>query len=125
MNEYPQSMEQIRSHLRKVYNLDADRIQALLPDFLLALCSYLDEMETALTGSSSSREDLARAAHRVKGALANLGLRELAKDARIIEQLARQKDKAGTDREITGQVRDLVKEVRILAGRDLSRADSL
>jgi HPt (histidine-containing phosphotransfer) domain-containing protein len=124
MNEYPQAMDQIRSHLRKVYNLDADRIQALLPDFLLALCSYLDEMETALTGSSS-REDLARAAHRVKGALANLGLRELAKDARIIEQLARQKDRAGTDREITGQVRDLVKEVRILAGRDLSRADSL
>jgi HPt (histidine-containing phosphotransfer) domain-containing protein len=123
MNEYPQAMDQIRSHLRKVYNLDADRIQALLPDFLLALCSYLDEMETALTGSS--REDLARAAHRVKGALANLGLRELAKDARIIEQLARQKDRAGTDREITGQVRDLVKEVRILAGRDLSRADSL
>jgi HPt (histidine-containing phosphotransfer) domain-containing protein len=122
MTDYPQSMEQIRSHLRKVYNLDADRIQALLPDFLLAVCSYLDEMETALT---SSREDLARAAHRVKGALASLGLRDLAKDARIIEQLARQKDRSGTDREITGQVRDLIKEVRILAGRNLSRADNL
>jgi HPt (histidine-containing phosphotransfer) domain-containing protein len=122
MTDYPQSMEQIRSHLRKVYNLDADRIQALLPDFLQAVCSYLDEMETALT---SSREDLARAAHRVKGALASLGLRDLAKDARIIEQLARQKDRSGTDREITGQVRDLIKEVRILAGRNLSRADNL
>jgi len=114
MTAYRQSMDQIRSHLHKEYNLDADKIQALLPDFLSALSSYLDVMETVLTGSN--REELARAAHRLKGALVNLGLRELAEDAQLIEQLARQKGRSGSNQKITGQARNLIKKVRILTG---------
>ena len=118
MINYRQSMDQIRSHLHKEYNLDADKIRALLPDFLSALSGYIDEMEASL--ANSNQEDLIRAAHRVKGALVNLGLRELAEDAQLVEQLARQKDRSSSGREITGQVRNLIKEMRFLTGHNPS-----
>ena len=104
--------DQIRTHLHQAYNLDDDRIEALLPGFLAALSGYLDEMDAALT--SQNRQELVRAVHRVKGALVNLGLEQLAGQTQSLEATVRQQDTNINDRHIMDQARSLIGEIRSL-----------
>jgi len=113
MNNVEQTMQQVRAHLHRAYNLDPDKIDALLPGFLSALTEYADTLENALAGNETGA--LAKAAHRLKGGLANLGLQELAREAQLIEQEARHGEKAGKKGDPTGQALELLEQVRALA----------
>jgi HPt (histidine-containing phosphotransfer) domain-containing protein len=112
MTDNQHILDQIRTHLHQAYNLDADRIKALLPGFLSALSGYVDEMEAAL--ANNNQDELVRSAHRIKGALVNLGLQDLAGRALILEQCARSPDTSAKDPEMTSQAAELAREIRRL-----------
>lgn len=74
----------IREHMKTSYLLPDDKINEILPRFLASLENHLHSLE-----AMKADEDLSAmgvAGHKVKGALLNLGLFELADTAAKIEQ---------------------------------------
>ncbi len=85
-------IEIIREHLRKSYLLSDEKIDAILPQFLQTLVSHLQDLESKVT--AGELESLGKAGHKIKGALLNLGLHDLAQTAFLIEQQCRLRDRS-------------------------------
>jgi len=83
-------MQVIREHMKTSYLLEDDKINAILPRFLASLESHLQTLEEMEAEENLS--GLGVTGHKVKGALLNLGLFELADTASIIEQQGKQLD---------------------------------
>ena len=83
-------MQVIREHMKTSYLLKDDKINAILPRFLASLESHLHTLEEMEAEGDLS--GLGVAGHKVKGALLNLGLFELADTASTIEQQGKQLD---------------------------------
>ncbi|GBE12213.1 Hpt domain protein [bacterium BMS3Bbin14] len=75
----------IRDHLKSAYLLSDEKIDALLPGFLETLRSHLEDLEHVLNGGDVKAMNR-RAGHTIKGALLNLGLKDLAAIALAIEK---------------------------------------
>ena len=80
----------IREHLSTAYLLPEEKIETVLPRFLASLQDLIQDLER--TAGAESREALGRAGHTMKGALLNLGLKELAAIAFVLEQSSRAAD---------------------------------
>lgn len=80
----------IREHLSTAYLLPEEKIESVLPRFLESLQKLIHDLERI--AETESREALGRVGHAIKGALLNLGLKELAAIAFTLEQNCRTAD---------------------------------
>ena len=80
----------IRTHLRTAYLLPEEKIDSVLPRFLDSLQNLMLNLERV--AATETEEALGRAGHAIKGALLNLGLRELAAIAFLLEKNGRSPD---------------------------------
>jgi len=80
----------IQAHMKSFYLLSDDKINAILPGFLTTLEIHLSALEEKL--EEGELASLCVAGHKIKGALLNLGLFELADTAYKIEQYGTQPD---------------------------------
>ncbi len=81
--EYKRS---IHDHLLRAYMLSDEKIEFFLPRFLNTLQEHLVKLQQPL--QMNNLKELRKAAHTLKGALLNLGLKELADIAYTIEKAA-------------------------------------
>jgi len=81
-------LEIIREHLRSAYLLSDEKIDSIMPRFLETLSSWMSKLEK-LADTDTDQEEINRAGHALKGALLNLGLKDLADKAFLIEQHGR------------------------------------
>lgn len=70
--------------MQTAYLLKEEKIQEVLPGFLATLITHLDGLQQPV--ATGNLPELGKAGHRLKGALLNLGLTELAEIAYTIEQ---------------------------------------
>ncbi len=99
----------IRDHLSRAYMLSDEKIDLFLPRFLATLQSHLDNLQRPV--ATKSLEELSKAAHTLKGALLNLGLRELADIAYQMELHSRAGDR-GSDYQTWAE--QLAREINII-----------
>jgi HPt (histidine-containing phosphotransfer) domain-containing protein len=83
----PAKSRQVKDHLQEQFGLSAEQVEDLLPLFLKTLGGYLVDLESAV--AAHDLQLLTRNAHTIKGALLNLGLKDSAEQAKVIELLAR------------------------------------
>ncbi len=84
-------VEHIKCHICNHFQLEGDKVDAMLPTFLTTLQDHVQNLEDAL--GSNDTESLGRLGHTLKGALLNLGLDDVAEIAYTIEI----EGKAGSD----------------------------
>lgn len=99
----------ITSHLEKSYNLSNEKIDEMLPRFLSRLAEYLQMLEQEI--ANNNIEAVALTSHTLKGALLNLGLKELADEAWIIEKKYKSYDNSVDYKKVFNT---LQKEIRII-----------
>jgi HPt (histidine-containing phosphotransfer) domain-containing protein len=85
-----QDIEKIKVHLEEQFCLPRDQIDMMLPSFLSALGSHMQNLENAL--EEHDLISLGRAGHTIKGAFLNLGMGDCAKVALRIEEKGKQGD---------------------------------
>jgi HPt (histidine-containing phosphotransfer) domain-containing protein len=83
-------MQVIHEHMQNSYLLNEDKINTILPGFLVTLQGHLENVEATL--AKGDLASLGVAGHTLKGALLNLGLFELADTAYTIEQQGKKLD---------------------------------
>lgn len=86
----------IVNHLVQQFGVEQGEIEVMLPTFYKAILEYQDDLVTSIEGDGT--EKIARTAHKLKGALLNLGLFTCADFALSIEKSAKLGD-AGFDYE--------------------------
>lgn len=96
----------IREHLSTAYLLPPEKIETVLPRFLESLQALIFNLERA--AETDSRETLGRVGHTIRGALLNLGLKELAAIAFVLEQNSRTAD---LEQDCAGVIAELKKEI--------------
>jgi len=99
----------IRTHLRSAYLLPEEKIDTLLPRFLESLQALLHNLEQAL--ETGPQENQTRSCHALKGALLNLGLRELAAIASTLEQNCRNPDPQFNSARITNELKEEIQKI--------------
>lgn len=77
--------KQAQQHLTQVYSLDDKMVEGLLLSAQQNISTTLAAMITA--GEENNSDDLRKTAHSLKGMLLNLGLDDLAQQAKEIEQV--------------------------------------
>ena len=82
--------QQIREHLHMAFNLSDEKIDSMMPSFLDTIFSHLQTTEEIY--ASGNLAGLSKAGHKLKGALLNLGLSDLAEIALAVEQKAGRED---------------------------------
>lgn len=85
-----QRIKQIQGFLSEKFHLPPEQVEELLPDFISALSSHIQNLELAL--ESGDLIQLGRAGHTLKGALLNLGLHDCVDIALDIEQKGKAQD---------------------------------
>ncbi|HHB75655.1 MAG TPA: Hpt domain-containing protein [Desulfobulbus sp.] len=106
----------IRDHLLRAYMLSDEKIDIFLPRFLTTLTTHLDNLQQPL--QTRNLAELCKVAHTLKGALLNLGLRELADIAYHIELQSRAGD--GTT-DYLALVEQLHREINSFADADATQ----
>ena len=81
--DYHRHSNRVRHHLSRKFDLPDEQIELMLPEFKKALLQHMKGLRTAQ--QQGDPDALAEAAHRIKGALLNLGLEDCAELARKIE----------------------------------------
>ena len=104
-------MQVIREHMQTSYLLKDDKINEILPRFFSSLQNHLHTLEEKLAEEDFS--GLGVAGHKVKGALLNLGLFELADTASTIEQQGKQLDH---DTDYSALIAHLKHSITIITG---------
>jgi HPt (histidine-containing phosphotransfer) domain-containing protein len=99
----------IRRHLRSAYLLSDEKIDAVLPQFMKTLQSVMERLERVL--ETDRNDSLAKAGHALKGALLNLGLRELADQAFNIEKYDPQQDKEADIARLIAAIREEIRKI--------------
>lgn len=79
----PQLHTLVRKHLNQKFDLPDDQVDLMLPEFKNTLVQHLNELQAA--HQKNNLTILNVAAHKIKGALLNLGLQDSAKLAEKIE----------------------------------------
>lgn len=81
------SSAHIVNHLVQQFGVEQGEIEVMLPSFYKAILEYQDDLVASIEGEAVER--IARAAHKLKGALLNLGLFTCADFALSIEKSAK------------------------------------
>lgn len=84
------SIEKIRIHLAEQFNLPTEQVETMMPSFIAALNSHMQNLENALEQNNPLL--LGKAGHTIKGAFLNLGLGDCASVAMRIEEKGKQGD---------------------------------
>ncbi|OQX08828.1 MAG: hypothetical protein BWK76_23065 [Desulfobulbaceae bacterium A2] len=103
-------MERIKLHLHSAFNLSDAKVAVMLPTFIMTLQSHMDKIEELL--ASSDFLELGKAGHTMKGALLNLGLKELADIAYTIERQGKAQDIATDFRALVTSLRQGIDAIR-------------
>lgn len=82
--------ERIKTFLGQRFDFPEEQVVLMLPEFIGALSSHIEQLEKALQGNDLA--PLITAGHTIKGAFLNLGLTECAEIALQIEQGSRNSD---------------------------------
>ncbi len=98
--------QQIREHLQMAFHLSDEKIDTMMPNFLTTIAGHLQATEEIY--ASGNLSNLSKAGHKLKGALLNLGLSELAEIALALEQRADQED---TNADYNGMLTELKGEI--------------
>jgi len=99
--------QQIRDHLRMAYLLSDEKIEQVMPKFIATLASLMHDLEKfSATGDFKALND---AGHAMKGALLNLGLRQVADIALSIEKFSPSETDATV---LAGRLSELRKELQ-------------
>jgi len=106
----------IRDHLSRAYMLSDEKIDLFLPRFLTTLQTHLDNLQQPI--QRKNLEELSKAAHTLKGALLNLGLRELGDIAYHIELQSRAGDETTDYQALAEQLR---REINPFAGTETNQ----
>lgn len=96
-------LEQIEGYLCEKFHLPQEQVGEMLPNFIVALASHLDNLDGAL--ESGDLVMLGRAGHTMKGALLNLGLLDCVDIALEIEQKGKARDTSVDYRAMVGDLR--------------------
>jgi len=91
--------ERVRAHLTHTYKLNSGQVTRLLATSASSLSEHLDKALQAMEVKDS--ELLREAAHGLKGNLLNLGLKEYAETAAMIEQRAQNEESRSCRRRLT------------------------
>ena len=102
------SIEKIRTHLAEQFSLPTDQIETMMPSFIAALSSHMQNLENALEQNNLLL--LGKAGHTIKGAFLNLGLGDCASVALRIEEKGKQGD-------TSIDYRSLVEDLRLRINR--------
>lgn len=97
-------LEQVKCHIREHFQLEEDKVDAMMPAFLTTLQNHMQNLENAL--EVNDPVTLGRLGHAMKGALLNLGLDDMADIAHAIENEGKSEN---GDADFTGMV-TLLKE---------------
>jgi len=103
-------MERIKVHLRSAFNLPDDKVATMLPAFLVTLQGHMGKIEELF--AAADLVELSKAAHTLKGALLNLGLKELADIAYTIECRGKAQDIATDFQDLVSQLRQGIDAIR-------------
>lgn len=86
-----QTIDHIRVHLAKQFNLPAEQIEELMPSFIATLQAHMQSLQKAVAAADPPL--IGKVGHTIKGAFLNLGLEDCAAIALHMEQ----RGKAGDD----------------------------
>ena len=101
--------DQVSKHIRDHYKLSADQVASMLPTFLQTLQSHMQDLETSLDVCETM--GIAKAGHKLKGALLNLGLDDSAAIARRIEVEGKAGNQNADYSELVMQLKENLKEI--------------
>lgn len=96
-------LDQIEGYLCEKFQLPQEQVVEMIPNFIIALSSHMDNLDGAL--ESGDLVMLGRAGHTMKGALLNLGLLDCVDIAMEIEQKGKARDTSVDYRAMLGDLR--------------------
>ena len=96
-------LDQIEGYLCEKFHLPQEQVGEMIPSFMIALSSHMDNLDGAL--ESGDLVKLGRAGHTMKGALLNLGLLDCVDIAMEIEQKGKALDTSVDYRVMLGDLR--------------------
>ncbi len=99
----------IKNYLAEQFNLPEEQVETMLPEFKKTLRDHLAHLEEV--HKQDNLANLAKAAHTIKGAFLNLGLRDCADLAMKIEDKANQGDRHTDYPELISSIGSIVKEI--------------
>ena len=102
-------LQRMKEHLKKAYLLSDAKAATMLPVFIAALQSHVDQL-TALAENGDIQQ-LGRAGHAIKGALLNVGLTDLAQTAHALEKICGNGVGSLTCQELIAHLQDTVAQL--------------
>ena len=103
------SVDSIRLHLTRQFNLPVEQIDTLMPSFIATLGTHMANLENALAENNPVL--LGKVGHTIKGAFLNLGLQDCAEIALAIEKKGRHGSNLDEFRKLVEDLRLLIKPV--------------
>jgi len=97
-------IEQIQEYLVDKFHLPRQQIFEMLPNFIGALVSHMEKLDSAL--QSGDLVALGRAGHTMKGALLNLGMNDCVDIAFEVEQKGKAMDTTADYVALLGELRE-------------------
>lgn len=94
------TMAGIRQYIETTFPFSFEEREKLIALTLEQVFKGLEELRVVVECESPSLQDVAEKAHKIKGSLLNLGLKELASDLSAIEQMAREKKSQSLERKV-------------------------
>ena len=94
------TMAGIRQYIETTFPFSLEEREKLIALTLEQVFKGLEELRLVVECESPSLQGVAEKAHKIKGSLLNLGLKELASDLSTVEQMARQKKSQSLEREV-------------------------
>jgi nitrogen fixation negative regulator NifL len=108
------TMAGIRQYMETTFPFSFEEREKLVALTLEQVFKGLEELRVVVECESPSLQEVAKIAHKIKGSLLNLGLRELASDLSALEQRARQKKSQSLEREVDR----IISEMNAIRQRD-------
>jgi HPt (histidine-containing phosphotransfer) domain-containing protein len=102
-------LDRISKYLCDHYKLSAEEVESMLPTFLTTLQSHIHDLENSLDVSETIA--IAKAGHKLKGALLNLGLDDSAAIAKCIELEGKADNQAVDYAELVRQLKEQLNEI--------------
>lgn len=102
----PADKKEILKHIMNQFGLPEDQVAGLLNQFFEAIAEHQSDFEQAVI--AGNLEDVARAAHKYKGALANLGIKDGVELALEAELAAKDDTKDCNFQKISSSLKEII-----------------
>ena len=97
---------QIKQHVVAQFGIPEEQIESLLTSFIEAIAEYQQTLESAI--ETGEYDSIAQIAHKYKGALLNLGMKQTAHLAEDIEHSAKEKQRSCEYRQVSSQMAEMI-----------------